>query len=125
MLFLRFQETKVRDCWKESKILYGIPAFSSSIGYRRAQIDWGTDSRIDWIPSTIRTQHLPSHFLRFTTSIIHLPFIQLFIHQTYGHTFSVPNEPTKTKIHQICRQVLMSKIIEQSHFQLLVSAKNE
>ena len=89
-----------------------IPRLSS----RKAES--GDARRMQSRPST--TQHLPSHFLRFTTSIIHLPFIQLFIHQTYGHTFSVPNEPTKTKIHQICRQVLMSKIIGQSHFQLFL-----
>ncbi len=53
-----------------------------------------------------------------STSIIHLLSIQLFLHQTYGNTFTIPNEPTK--VHQICRQVLMSKIIEQSHFQLFL-----
>ncbi len=33
--------------------------------------------------------------------IIPHAYIQLFHHQSYGHTFPVPNEPTKSKVHQI------------------------
>ena len=40
------------------------------------------------------TPHLPSYFLLITS-------IQLFHHQSYGNTFPVPNEPTKSEVHQI------------------------
>lgn len=40
------------------------------------------------------TPHLPSYFLPITS-------IQLFHHQSYGHTFPIPNEPTKAEVHQI------------------------
>ena len=40
------------------------------------------------------TPHLPSYFLPITS-------IQLFHHQSYRHTFPVPNEPAKSEVHQI------------------------
>ena len=40
------------------------------------------------------TPHLPFYFLPITS-------IQLFHHQSYGHTFPVPNEPAKSEVHQI------------------------
>lgn len=40
------------------------------------------------------TPHLPSYFLPITS-------IQLFHHQSYGHTFPVPYEPFKSKVHQV------------------------
>ena len=53
------------------------------------------------------TPHLPSYFLLITS-------IQLFHHQSYGHTFPVPNEPTKSKVHQIPSHPVMI-CIEQPH----------
>ena len=53
------------------------------------------------------TPHLPSYFLPITS-------IQLFHHQSYGHTFPVPNEPAKSKVHQIPSHPAMI-CIELSH----------
>ena len=54
------------------------------------------------------TPHLPSYFLPITS-------IQLFHHQSYGHTFPVPNEPAKSKVHQIPSHPAMI-CIELPHF---------
>ena len=54
------------------------------------------------------TPHLPSYFLLITS-------IQLFHHQSYGHTFPVPNEPSKSEVHQIPRHPAMI-CIELPHF---------
>ena len=55
------------------------------------------------------TPHLPSYFLLITS-------IQLFHHQFYGHTFPVPNEPTKSEVHQIPSHPVMICRIELPHF---------
>ena len=57
------------------------------------------------------TPHLPSYFLLITS-------IQLFHHQSYGHTFPVPNEPAKSKVHQIPNHPDMI-CIELPHYFLL------
>ena len=54
------------------------------------------------------TPHLPSYFLLITS-------IQLFHHQFYGHTFPIPNEPTKSKVHQIPSHPAMICSIELPH----------
>ena len=65
------------------------------------------------------TPHLPSYFLHLTSNIIRLPSIQLFHHQSYGHTFPIPNEPSKPEVHQIPSHPAMI-CIELSHsFSLL------
>ena len=35
--------------------------------------------------------------------IIPHAYIQLFHHQSYGHTFPVTNEPAKPKVHKVSR----------------------
>ena len=55
------------------------------------------------------TPHLPSYFLLITS-------IQLFHHQSYRHTFPVPNEPSKAKVHQIPSHPAKICIIELPHF---------
>ena len=60
------------------------------------------------------TPHLPSYFLPITS-------IQLFHHQSYRHTFPVPNEPAKSEVHQIPSHPAMICSIELPHsFSLLL-----
>ena len=54
------------------------------------------------------TPHLPSYFLLITS-------IQLFHHQSYRHTFPVPNEPTKSEVHQIPSHPIIICSVELSH----------
>ena len=54
------------------------------------------------------TPHLPSYFLLITS-------IQLFHHQFYGHTFPVPNEPSKSEVHQIPSHPALICSIELPH----------
>ena len=54
------------------------------------------------------TPHLPSYFLPITS-------IQLFHHQSYRHTFPIPNEPSKSEVHQIPSHPVMI-CIELPHF---------
>ena len=58
------------------------------------------------------TPHLPSYFLPITS-------IQLFHHQSYGHTFPVPYEPFKSKVHQVPSHPAMICSIELSHYQII------
>ena len=60
------------------------------------------------------TPHLPSYFL-FITSI------QLFHHQSYRHTFPVPNEPSKSEVHQIPSHPVMICRIELPHYLFFVT----
>ena len=57
-----------------------------------------------------------SYFLHLTSNIIRLPSIQLFHRQSYGHTFPVPNEPTKSEVHQIPNHPAMICSIELPHY---------
>ena len=47
--------------------------------------------------------------------IIPHAYIQLFHHQSYGHTFPVPNEPSKPEVHQIPSHPAMICSIELPH----------
>ena len=60
------------------------------------------------------TPHLPSYFLLITS-------IQLFHHQSYGHTFPVPNEPAKSEVHQIPSHPAMICSIELPHYLFFVT----
>ena len=40
-----------------------------------------------------------SYFLRHTSYISR----QLFVHQTYGHTFPIPQKTSEPKVHEVCR----------------------
>ena len=47
--------------------------------------------------------------------IIPHAYTQLFHHQSYGHTFSIPNEPAKSEVHQIPSHPVMICSIELPH----------
>ena len=60
----------------------------------------------------MRSRPLPTpHLLSLHTSAIRLhtsSFLQLFHHQSYGHTFPVPYEPSKSEVHQIPNHPVMT-----------------
>ena len=69
--------------------------------------------RQNWLltsPAPLRRAYRPNN-----TSFL---YIQLFHHQSYGHTFPVPNEPTKSEVHQIPSHPAII-CIELSHFSSL------
>ena len=59
-------------------------------------------------PSALIHLHHPS-------AIIHHPYPRFFHYQSYGHTFPIPNEPAKSKVHQIPSHPAMICSIELPH----------
>ncbi len=60
-----------------------------------------------------------SHHLSLHISAIRLhtsSFLQLFIHQTYGHTFPISQETSEPKVHEVCRYSRIFRMIKPSHF---------
>ncbi len=53
--------------------------------------------------------------------IIPHSYIQLFHHQFYGHAFPVPNEHTKSEVHQIPSHPVMICRIELPHYLFFVT----
>ena len=69
----------------------------------------------------VRVRPLPTpHHLSLHTSAIRLhTSFQLFIHQSYGHTFPVTEKASEPKVHEVSRYSRIFRIIELSHFSLL------
>ena len=64
-----------------------------------------------------------SHHLSLHTSAIRLhtsSFLQLFIHQLYGHTFPITEETSEPKVHEVSRYSRILRMIALSHFNFFV-----
>ena len=61
----------------------------------------------------------PSVIIHQTSYIIHLPSFQLFVHQTYRHTFPVTQKTSEPKVHEVSWYSHVVRTIELSHFSFI------
>ena len=65
----------------------------------------------------LSTPHL--HLLHTSAIILHTSsFLQLFIHQSYGHTFPITQKTSEPKVHEVSRYSLILRMIKPSHFRV-------